>query len=142
MMPALSLKTKLVFAITTMVVAIVATLATLYISEVVRQRIHEVYTVADVIKLHVFAVSKPVLGVDLSSSKIDLNDPRQVEAAIQELLQDDTSITSLLDSVTGDSPNILDAAIVNANGLALLHTNPALQGTVVAPREDFANTLN
>jgi PAS domain S-box-containing protein len=141
-MPALRLKTKLVLAITAMVVAIVATLSTFYISEVVRQRIHEVYSIAELIKLHVFAVSKPVLGVDLSSSKVDMNDPKQVEAAIQELLQDDTSITSLLDSVTGDSPNILDAAIVNANGLALLHTNPALQGTVVPPREDFANILN
>ncbi|HZI56004.1 MAG TPA: ATP-binding protein [Verrucomicrobiae bacterium] len=136
---ALSLKTKLVFAITAMVVAIVATLSTLYISEVVRQRINEVYSVAELINLHVFAVTKPVLGVDLSSSKIDLNDPKQVDAAIQELLLYDTSVTSLLDSVTGDSPNILDACIANANGLALLHTNPALQGTIVAPREDFAN---
>jgi len=76
-MPALSLKTKLVFAITAMVVAIVATLATVYISEVVHQRIHEIYQVADVIKLHVFAVSKPALGVDLSSTKVDLNDPIQ-----------------------------------------------------------------
>ena len=134
MMPALSLKTKLVFAITTMVVAIVATLATLYISEVVRQRIHEVYTVADVIKLHVFAVSKPAMGVDLSSSKIDLNDPKQVEAAVQELLQYDTGITALLESVTGDSPNILDVSIVDADGLALLHTNPALQGTIIPAR--------
>ncbi len=100
----LSLKTKLVFAITAMVVAIVATLSTLYISEVVHQRIQEVNSVADVIKLHVFAVSKPVLGVDLSSSKIDLNDPKQVDAAMQELLQYDSSITALLDSVTGDSP--------------------------------------
>ncbi len=102
-MPALSLKTKLVFAITAMVVAIVATLATLYISEVVRQRFR-VYQVADVIKLHVFAVAKPALGVDLSSSKIDLNDPKQVEAAVQDLLQYDTGITALLESVTGDHP--------------------------------------
>ena len=141
-MPALSLKTKLVFAITAMVVAIVATLSTLYISEVVHQRIHEVYQVADVIKLHVFAVSKPALGVDLSSSKVDLNDPKQVEAAVQELLQYDTGIAALLESVTGDSPNILDACIVDANGLALLHTNPALQNTIVPPREDFNNVLN
>jgi PAS domain S-box-containing protein len=141
-MPALRLKTKLVFAITAMVVAIVATLSTLYISEVVHQRIQEVYSIADVIKLHVFAVSRPALGVDLSSSKIDLNDPRQVEAAVQELLQYDTSITALLESVTGDSPNILDVCIVDANGLALLHTNPALQGATVAPREDFANVLH
>ena len=28
------------------------------------------------IKLHIFAVAKPALGVDLSSTKIDLNDPK------------------------------------------------------------------
>jgi len=140
-MPALSLKTKMVLSITAMVVAIVATLATLYISEVVHQRIHEVYQVAEVIKLHVFAVSKPAMGVDLSSSKVDLNDPKQVEEAVQELLQGDTGIAALLESVTGDSPNILDVSIVDANGLALLHTNPALQGTIVPAREDFSNVL-
>ena len=141
-MPALSLKTKLVFAITAMVVAIVATLATLYISEVIRQRVQEVSSIADVIKLHMFAVAKPALGVDLSSTKIDLNDPEKVEAAMEDLLQSDPVITSLLDSVTGDSPNILDASIVDSKGLALLHTNLALQNTIVPPREDFANLLN
>src|ERR1041385_4964401 len=142
MMPALSLKTKLVFAITGMVVAIVATLATLYISEVVRQRVQEVASIADVIKFHIFAVAKPALGVDLTSTKIDLNDPEQVEAAMQDLLQTDPVITSLLESVTGDSQNILDASIVDSKGLALLHTIPALQNTIVPPREDFANLLN
>lgn len=141
-MPALRLKTKLVFAITAMVVAIVAALSTLYISQVVHQRIHEVYAVADVIKLHVFAVSKPALAVDLSSSKVDMNDPRQVEQAVQDLLQSDTSMSALLESVTGDSPNILDVCIVNADGLALLHTNPALQGTVVSRRPDYAQFMN
>jgi PAS domain S-box-containing protein len=141
-MPALRLKTKLVIAITTMVVAIVATLSTLYISEVVRQRIQEVASIADVTKLHVFAVARPALGVDLSSTKVDLNDPQKVEAAVQELLQYDNGITSLLESVTGDSQNLLDACIVDANGLALLHTNPALQNTIVPPREDFANVVN
>ena len=137
----MSLKTKLVFAITAMVVAIVATLATLYISEVVHQRVQEVASIADVIKFHIFAVAKPALGVDLSSTKIDLNDPQKVEEALQDLLQSDTGITALLESVTGDSRNILDACIVDANGLALLHTNPALQNTIVPAREDFANLL-
>jgi PAS domain S-box-containing protein len=141
-MPALSLKTKLVLAITAMVVAIVATLSTLYISEVVHQRIQEVASIADVIKLHMFAAAKPAFAVDLSSTKIDLNDLQKVEAAMEDLLQSDPVITSLLDSVTGDSPNILDACIVDASGLALLHTNPALQNTIVPAREDFANLLN
>src|SRR5579864_7091773 len=117
-MPTLRLKTKLVIAITGMVVAIVATLSTLYISEVVHQRIQEVYAVADVTKLHIFAVSRPALAVDLSSSKIDLNDPKQLEGAVQDLLQYDSSMSALLESATGDSPNILDACIVDAKGLA------------------------
>lgn len=142
MMPALSLKTKLVFAFTAIVVAIVATLATLYISEVVHQRVQEVSSIADVIKLHIFAVAKPALGADLSSTRVDLNDPVQVEQAMQDLLQTDPVITSLLESVTGDSPNILDASIVDSKGLALLHTNTGLQNTIVPPREDFANLLN
>jgi PAS domain S-box-containing protein len=140
-MPALSLKTKMVLAITAMVVAIVATLSTLYISEVVHQRIQEVASIADVIKLHIFAAAKPAFAVDLSSTKIDLNDPQKVEAAMEDLLQSDPVITSLLDSVTGDSPNILDACIADASGMALLHTNPALQNTIVPAREDFANVL-
>src|ERR1051326_4726251 len=141
-MPALSLKTKLVLSITAMVVAIVATLSTLYISEVVHQRIQEVASIADVIKLHILAVAKPALNVDLSATKVDMNDPQKVEAAVQELLQYDTGMTSLLESVTGDSASILDASIVDTNGLALLHTNSALQNTIVPAREDFANVLN
>jgi PAS domain S-box-containing protein len=141
-MPALSLKTKLVLSITAMVVAIVATLSTLYISEVVHQRIQEVASMADVIKLHMFAVARPALTVDLSATKVDMNDPQKVEAAMEDLLQSDTVVTSLLESVTGDSQNILDACIVDASGMALLHTTAALQNTIVPAREDFANLLN
>src|SRR5215831_8972857 len=141
-MPALSLKTKLVLSITAMVVAIVATLSTFYISEVVHQRIREVYSIADVIKLHILAVARPAMSVDLTATKVDMSDPQKVEAAVQELLQYDAGMTSLLESVTGDSPNILDACIVNTNGLALLHTTAALQNTIVPAREDFTNVLN
>jgi PAS domain S-box-containing protein len=141
-MPALSLKTKLVLSITAMVVAIVATLSTLYISEVVHQRIQEVASMADVIKLHMFAVARPALTVDLSATKVDMNDPQKVEAAMEDLLQSDTVVTSLLESVTGDSQNILDACIVDASGMALLHTTAALQNTIVPAREDFTNLLN
>jgi PAS domain S-box-containing protein len=140
-MPALRLKTKLVIAITGMVVAIVATLATLYISEVVRQRVREVYTVAEVLRDQIFAVARPTFDVDLSSSRIDLNDPKQVENEVQDLLQSDTGIGALLESVTSE-PNILDASIVDANGLALVHTNPVLQGTIVSQRPDFSTLLN
>jgi PAS domain S-box-containing protein len=97
---------------------------------------------ADVIKLHMFAVARPALTVDLSATKVDMNDPQKVEATMEDLLQSDTVVTSLLESVTGDSQNILDACIVDASGMALLHTTAALQNTIVPAREDFTNLLN
>jgi PAS domain S-box-containing protein len=136
-MPALRLKTKLVFAITAMVVAIVATLSTLYISEVVHQRIQEAADVSHNIGLQLYSVSRGAFQTDLSSSKLDLNDPAQIEQAWQEILQTDWVVNALLDSMTGDSRLIYDAAIVDSKGVAILHTNSSLLGQVPEPRGDF-----
>jgi signal transduction histidine kinase len=136
-MPTLRLKTKLVFAITGMVVAIVATLSTLYITEFVHQRIQEAYEVSHNIGLQLYSVSKGAFAVDLSSTKLDPNDPAQVELAWQEILQTDWEINALLDSVSGDTRLIYDAAIVDARGKAVLHTNALLLGKVLEPRPDF-----
>ena len=136
-MPALRLKTKLVFAITAMVVAIVATLSALYISEVVRQRIQEAADVSHNIGLQLYSVSKGAFQTDLGSTKVDPNDPLQVELAWQEILQTDSVINALLESAYGDSKLIYDATIVDAKGVAILHTSPLLLGKLVEPRPDF-----
>ena len=118
-MPTLRLKTKLVFAITGMVVAIVVTLSTLYITEVVHQRIQQAYEVSHNIGLQLYSVSKGAFSVDLTGTKLDPNDPAQVELAWQEILQTDWEVNALLESVSGDSRLIYDAAIVDANGRAV-----------------------
>lgn len=137
-MPALRLKAKLVFAITGMVVAIVATLAVLYISEVVHQRIQEAYDTSRFIVHEVFTVARGALEVDLSSSRINRNNPKEVASAVEEVLQTDSGLNALLDSVQGDTETIYDAAIVDANGQVLLHTSPELLGKPLAAREDFS----
>lgn len=141
-MPALRLKTKLVFAITGMVLAIVATLSTLYLSKVVDQRMQETLDDGEFIAQQIFSVAREPLEIDLSESKVDLNDPRQVEAAIQEVLQTDSGVTSLLDSIVGYSPTIQDATITGIDGRALVHTSPSFLGQVLKPREDFRSIVN
>jgi PAS domain S-box-containing protein len=136
-MPALRLKTKLVFAITAMVVVIVAALAALYISEVVHQRIQEAADLSHNIALQLYSVSRGAFQVDLSGSKkVNLNDPAQIEQAWQEILQTDWVVNSLLESTTGYSKTIYDAAIVDPKGMAILHSSNLL-GQVVEPRDDF-----
>jgi signal transduction histidine kinase len=141
-MPGLRLKTKLVFAITGMVVAIVAALATFYVSEVVHQHIQEADNSSLLIGHHVFSVARDTLQTDLSTTKVDTSDPAQVAAATEELLQTDSALNALLDSVVGESPIIYDAAITDARGQALLHTNAAYFGKILAQREDFSSVVN
>ncbi len=141
-MPALRLKTKMVFAITLMVVVIVSTLAGLYISEIVKQRIQETKDVAELVARQVFAVARPSLEIDLSSTRIDLNNPKQVDDAVQYELQTDLSLNSLIDSILGQSPAIQDVSIVSANGQALLHTTPVLVGQPIEPRNDWDTVVN
>jgi signal transduction histidine kinase len=87
--------------------------------------------------LQLYSVSKGAFSVDLNSTKMDPNDPAQVELAWQEILQTDWEVNALLDSVYGDSRLIYDAAIVDAKGKAVLHTSPLLLGKVLEPRPDF-----
>ena len=132
------LKTKLVFAITTMVLAIVATLSTVYVSEVVHQRIHEAYSDADFRAHEIFSVAENAFDTDLTNSRVDLNDPQQVGDAIQEALQTDAGLDALLQYIQGYSPIFLDAAIVDARGRALLHTTESFTNTIIKRRPDFA----
>src|SRR5215467_5478859 len=118
-MPALRLRTKLVFAITAMVVVIACTFAALYISEIVHQRVQETYDVAQLVANQIFNVARSSLEVDLSSTRIDLGNPKQVDDAVQYELQTDPSLNSLLDSVLGQSPAIQDVSISSASGQAL-----------------------
>jgi PAS domain S-box-containing protein len=141
-MPALRLKTKLVVAITGLVAAIVTALAGFYLAEVVHQRIQEAYNSAELVRQQIYAVAHGALEADLSSTRIDLSNPEQVAAAIEEVLQTDYELNSLLDSAVGNSPTIYDAAILDARGHALLHTNPAYFGKPAPQREDFANVVN
>lgn len=141
-MPTLRLRTKLVFAITGMVGLIVATLAGLYIAEAVHQRIQEAYDNSVFIGHELFNVARDSLEVDLGSTKVNVNNPKDVAAAVQEVLQYDTGVNALLDSVQGYSETVYDAALVDANGQALLHTNTDLLGKVVPSREDFSSLLH
>jgi PAS domain S-box-containing protein len=141
-MPALRLKAKLVFAITGMVVAIVATLAALYLFEVVHQHIQDAYDTSQFIAHEIFTVSVEALQTDLGSYRINLSNPKEVASAEEEILQTDSDLNGLLDSVQGDTETVYDAAIVDANGRALLHTRPELLGQTLVPREDFSALRN
>ena len=79
-----------------------------------------------------YAASKAV--PDLTSTKIDTENPKAMRAAITYYLHTDTNLNDMLESVVGNSRIIYDAAIIDPNGVAILDTNPARNGKPVTNR--------
>ena len=69
--------------------------------------------------------------------KVDTTSPEAMRRAVAYYLGTDRDLNNFLESVVGTWPIIYDAAIVDSDGKAILHTNPDLVGKVVPNRPDF-----
>jgi len=78
---------------------------------------------------------------DLTSTKVNTNDPEALRRAISYYLGTDESLNSALQSVVGSWMTVYDVAIVDANGKTILHTDPNLIGKLAPERPDFQKLL-
>ena len=111
-------KTIIVFAITFMVAVMVAAFSYLYISQLLRQRITNTYESALRLTQQLAYFADNDLP-DLSSTRIDTNDPAAVRRALAEYLPMDTNLLNNIESETALWPYIYDASLEDANGKAL-----------------------
>jgi signal transduction histidine kinase len=129
-------KTKIALAITFMVVVMVSAFSYLYISQLLRQRLNAASDIAQLLAQQiVYSASNAVF--DMSSTKVDTDNSQAVRKAIEGYLTTDTNLNDLLDSSVGNVPIVYDAAIMDLDGRALLHSNPDLDGKILTPRPDF-----
>jgi signal transduction histidine kinase len=133
----LRLKTKLVLAITAMVVALVGVFAYIYVSQTVRSRVNEAYIDADFVAHQVLNAAREALEIDLNPTKVDVNDPAAVKEAIKNSLETDPGLNSLLQSDVGYSPIVYDVSIVDTSNISLLHTDSDQQGQPAPDRPQF-----
>ena len=129
-------KVIIVLAITFMVTVMATISSYLYVSQFLRQSINNthdnVYRLTQ--QLAYFAENDLP---DLSSTRIDTDDPAAVRRALAEYLPMDTNLLNNLESLTSGWPYIYDASMVDTNGKALLHSNPQLVGKKIPQRPDF-----
>ncbi|MFY9980561.1 MAG: ATP-binding protein [Candidatus Sulfotelmatobacter sp.] len=129
-------KAIIVLTITLMVTAMVTAFSYLYISQILRQRISNAYESASRLTQQLAYFAENDLP-DLSSTRVDTDDPAAVRRALAEYLPMDTNLLNNLESEVALWPYVYDASVVDANGKALLDTNPQLVGKIIAPRPDF-----
>jgi signal transduction histidine kinase len=129
-------KAIIVLAIIVLVVAMVSSFSYLYISQILRQRITNAQETAQHLTQQLAYAAENDLP-DLSSTRIDTNNPEAVRRALTEYLSTDVDLNNMLQSDVGDWRFIYDAAIVGIDGKALLHTNAPMVGKFVPVRPDF-----
>ena len=133
----MSRKFIIVAAITTLITGLVLGFSWIDLSQLLRQRMLGVDESASMFTRQLgYAAANAV--PDLTSTRIDTNNPKALRTAIADFLERDTNLNDLLESVVGNSQIIYDAAIVDANGVAILDTNPALNGKPVPVRSDLS----
>ena len=129
-------KTIIVLAITFMVAAMVSAFSYLYISQILRLRIENAHETARQLA-HQLAYAVESESPDFSATNVDTNNPAAVRRALIEYLQEDLPLNNMLQYARGSWAFVMDAAIIGADGKALLHTDNTLVGKVVPPRPDF-----
>ena len=129
-------KAIIVVVITLMVTVMVAAFSYLYISQILRQRIASAYESTSRLTQQLAYFAENDLP-DLTSTRIDTNDPSAVRRALADYLPMDTNLLNNLESEVALWPFIYDASVLDSNGKALLHTNPQLLGKQVVARPDF-----
>ena len=130
------LRTKIVLAITFMVAVLVSVFSYIYISELLRQRMNSALDSAQRLttNLEFLATNE---APDLSSTRVDTNNPQAVRKAIAYYLGTDRVLNNFLETIVGTWPEVYDAAIVDTDGKAILHTNPDLINKIIPNRPDF-----
>ncbi len=129
----MSRKFIIVLVITTLFTALVVCFSWIYLSQLLRQRLLWAdETASQLTNQMEYAASKAV--PDLTSTRVDTNNPKAMRAAVTKFLQTDANLNDMLESVVGNSRIVYDAAIIDPNGVAILDTNPALNGKPVPER--------
>jgi len=129
-------KTQIVLAITLMTAALVTAFSYLYISELLRQRVTTARESAAQISSNL-AYLAATAAPDLSSTRVDTKDQQATRRALSYYLSTDRDLNTFLESVVGTWPMVYDAAIVDLDGKAILHTNPELLSKQVPDRPNF-----
>lgn len=140
-MARISLKTKLVLAISGMVFALVAAFSYLYVSKVVRTRTMQAYQTADFIAKEILERAGDVTHVDPADLGVDRTDSQALELAIKDRLHHDPGLNSLFNAIVGFSDIVQDAAITDTSGRAIVDTNQDPLNSALLRRDDFDSLL-
>jgi len=118
------LKTKLVLSITALMFAIVLMLSSLYVGELLRQRVEQTVATNDVLAHQVALQTLRAVEIGLRARPpVDKSDAA-LKAAVTDALRSQPELMDVMKAIVRYLPTVQDVSVTDVSGMTLLSTDP------------------
>ena len=128
------LKTKLVLSATALTSAIVLVLSTLFLGELLRQRIEQTASSNEVLVHEVLLMTRQTVESGLREHPPTTPGESSFDDAVADALRTQGPLMDVMQAIVRYSPTVQDVSVTNAEGRILVSTDPDSVDTVMAPR--------
>jgi PAS domain S-box-containing protein len=135
------LKTKLVLAITALVLLISGLLSMVFVSQLLHAAVQQSYDTNRMVANQVRSALQNALQTGLRDRKVDPTHPEQLRDLTAQVVRNDQPLKSLVDSVNRYSLTVYDINIADSQGRTLLSTDPDNNDKPVPVRQDYNQLL-
>ena len=136
-----SLKAKLTALISFLVLVVIVTTSSLYLSSLTRQALAEVGSKAEYVANEIYHRARAALAKSRMPPGADPADPQAVREFVQSTLAADEGLSSLFESAVGYSPTIYYVTITDAERRVLVHNNSEEMGRRFDPAPSFRGLM-
>jgi signal transduction histidine kinase len=138
----LSLKTKFTLATSLLVLAVVTLVSGLYIARLMRQTLREADDRARFVSLQILqACQSSILDATGRGDAPASNSPADLHEYMRRVLDNSSTLNSVMESAIGYSPTIYEITITDKDGIVLVSTDAALRGQKVAMRPQSSSLV-
>jgi signal transduction histidine kinase len=121
----MSLKTKLVLAIISLVFLVTVVLSLVYVSQLLRSIVTQSYDTNVLVARQIRYALQLALENGLKDQKVNPNDQEQLRQLTAAAIRDNEALTAVVSSVNRYSPTVYDISIGDSRNRALLTTGPS-----------------
>ncbi len=133
----MSLKTKLVLAITSLVFLVTAVLSLVYVSQLLQAVVQQSYDNNVLVARQIRYALQLALETGLKDQKVNPNDEVQLRGLAAAAVRDNAALMAVVNSVNRYSPTVYDISISDDRNRALLTTGPGGQDQLLPSRPNY-----
>ena len=135
----LSLKAKLTALISVLVLVVVAVTSALYGTALIRHALDDVAARAQDVARQVYDQSREVLAQSRMPAGMDPENRADLRAFARQTLNSDPRLLSSIQSATTFSQSLEYVALIDSQGLVILHNDPSEVGHRLTPADTFSS---